>query len=564
MESIFQDEIRLRLIGGNRISSLGAWNCLLRLVASDIPWAVQLATEKWPSDQQNQIHILRAVSEPTKNRWLTDKLLLLLPQTSVTTLESVIQSEFRRNWLDGLTLEPEQEAAISILESSMRHAGPEVNVLNTRLSYGSLVRLNGSENAFLKRLRHIEGWHSSWHVYKHAGEFLEAPSKISLASALKSIADYVYPESDSEMISSRWSLPWPIMACVNACSNSLDLLKLAEKAAQGELGDVDDWIAAETRWIDKGITREDLISMPDDRLPFDARIGETGFPTTLTSLTAFIYAQKPGRALEYLLDIFGELPLGKSRSFVAKAINLLIFDYNFPLPPGEPSTLPDMDLQTLESVYQEVPVGTPVPLHVIVNLVGDSITDVVQFFSAIEHKKFQFGWHSYSSQLTGRSVDTLRRAYMARNEFAAVLLPILGIVAENGQLSGKHVDIIDPSTHERPREKLAAFIVTLSQQTWQTDNSEQLIASAQDIGGLSGNDFSRIVAALDANRPAGETVGLFAAALKRLLPLDNYLAHQCYVGLLENLLRRRTSQFPDSNKTSLFALPEGVTGLLRE
>ena len=245
LESIFQEELRLKLASGSEISSVGAWNCLLRLVASDIPWAVQLATEKWPSDQQNQIRILRTVADPTRNRWLTDKLLLLLPSTSVTTLERLTNWDVRRSWLDGKTLEPEQEAAISVLESSLRHTGPELRVLNTHLLYVSLVRLNGSEYAFLKRLRHIENWHSSWHVFKHAGEFLEAPSKDSLANALKSIADYLYAESDSEQSFKGWNLPWPILACVNACSNSSDLLELADRAAQGELGDVDDWIAAE-------------------------------------------------------------------------------------------------------------------------------------------------------------------------------------------------------------------------------------------------------------------------------------------------------------------------------
>ena len=564
LESIFQEELRLRLASGSKISSVGAWNCLLRLVASDIPWAVQLATEKWPSDQQNQIRILRTVADPTRNRWLTDKLLLLLPSTSVTTLERLTHWDVRRNWLDGKTLEPEQEAAISVLESSLRHSGPELKVLNTHLFYVSLVRLNGSEYAFLKRLRHIENWHSSWHVFKHAGEFLEAPSKDSLANALKSIADYLYAESDSEQSFKGWNLPWPILACVNACSNSSDLLKLADRAAQGELGDVDDWIAAETRWVDNGITGEDLVSMSDDRLPFDARIGETGFPTTLDLLTSFMFSPRPERVLEDVLDVFDILPLGKTRSFVAQIVNMLVFGYTFPTHLGESSTLPDIDLQTLKSVYREIPTGSPVPLHILVNLVGDSNSEVVQFFSGIEHKEFQFVTRSSSSQLVERSVDALRRAYMSMNESSAVLLPILGIVAENGQLSGKHVDIIDLSTHEMPLEKLDGLIVNLSQQTWHTDNSEQLIASAQEIGDLSGNDFSRIVSTLEAIRLAGETVGLFAAALKRLLPLDNYLAHQCYVGLLENLLRRRTSQFPDSNKTSLFALPEGVTGLLRE
>ena len=166
----------------------------------------------------------------------------------------------------------------------MRHVDPAINVLNTGLSYGSVVRLKGSEYAFLQELRHIEHWHDSWQIYKYVGDFLEAPSKERLASTLTFLANYSYVEGDAKPDFEHWSLPWPILACVNSCSNRSDLLTLADKAAQGELGDAHDWVTAETRWFDKGITRDDLISMSDDRLPFDSRIGETGFPTTLSAL----------------------------------------------------------------------------------------------------------------------------------------------------------------------------------------------------------------------------------------------------------------------------------------
>ena len=63
LQPIYQDEIDLRLTSSNMVRLLGAWNCLLRLVAADIPWAVQLATEKWPVNQEDQIRILRSYTE---------------------------------------------------------------------------------------------------------------------------------------------------------------------------------------------------------------------------------------------------------------------------------------------------------------------------------------------------------------------------------------------------------------------------------------------------------------------------------------------------------------------
>ena len=117
LPTIYQDAIALRLTSSNMVQFLGAWNCLLRIVASDIPWAVQLATEKWPAKQEDRVRILRSVAEPTKNPWVTDKLLEHIPSTPVETFTDVLELESRRHWLEGRVLEPDLDAAISVIQS---------------------------------------------------------------------------------------------------------------------------------------------------------------------------------------------------------------------------------------------------------------------------------------------------------------------------------------------------------------------------------------------------------------------------------------------------------------
>ena len=92
LKNIYHDAIKLRLTSGDRIRSLGAWNCLLRLVAADIPWATQLATQHWPPNHGDQVYILQTIFEPTKNSWATVKLLQLIPVTSVSTFSDVLSS----------------------------------------------------------------------------------------------------------------------------------------------------------------------------------------------------------------------------------------------------------------------------------------------------------------------------------------------------------------------------------------------------------------------------------------------------------------------------------------
>ena len=561
LQDIFEKEIKLRLTGGLKISSIGAWNCLLRLVARDIPWAVPLAEQNWPRDEQEQIDILHAIDEPTKNIWAVEKLLQLIPSTSVFTLASFTELADRRGLPEDRVLEPQQEAAVSVLELTRGHIESAVNVLNTNLSHCSLVRLSRSDYPSADRLRHFENWHPSWRVYKYAGDFLEAPSKESLDSTLSLIADYIYAEGDVQTNLKQWNLPWPILACVNSCNSSIDLLKLAERAAQGELGDIGDWISAETRWFENGITRDDLVSMSDDRLPFDAKIGESGFPTDLDMSSVLISSQEAEGTLKDVLDVFGEIGSNKTRSFVAKTINWLIYSF---ASRDEASRLSDLNLQTLRSVYREVPSGSPVPLYSILHLIGESIRDVDEFFTSIEDKNFLFRTTRFGRDLPMENVGVLRRAYMGLNEGSGTLLSALGVVAERGQLSGQHVDIVVPMSQLKQPEKMAAFIIMLSQETWDTDNCEQLIESAQEIGDLSSNDFNRIVTTLETNRPNGNFVEKFVIALRELVPLEDYLAHKRYVSLLGDIIRKRTSRFSDSNNSSQFALPEGVVGLLRE
>ena len=272
LEITYKDEIKLRLTSSDRVQVFGAWNCLLRLVAAEIPWAVQLATEGWPDNQEDQVRILLSVHEPTRNSWATDKLLQLIPITPPTTFADVLQPELPRRWLEGRDVGLGVEAAISILCYRFSHPNL-LNVLGTQIYYGAFGPLAANENATLPQLRHIQGWHPWWDVFKYAGEFMEAPTKESLSDVLISLSAFIYTDGEILRFLQRLNLPWPIVACLRSSTNADELLRLADKANRGELGDVDDWITAESRWLDEGITPDDLRSMSDDRFPFDTRIG---------------------------------------------------------------------------------------------------------------------------------------------------------------------------------------------------------------------------------------------------------------------------------------------------
>ena len=561
LQSIYQEEINLRLTSSNLVQFLGAWNCLLRLVAADNPWAAQLATEKWPVNEEDQVRILLSISEPTKNFWATDKLLQLIPATSPTTFTSVLQPEYRRQWLEGRNVEPELDTAISVIQSRL-DSPSLVNVLGTGLSYSAFEPLMANDNVILQRLQHTQGWHFGWDVFKCAGGFMEAPSKQSLASVLVSLASFFYAEEEALSVLRQANVPWPISACLNWCMNKEELLQLADKAVRGELGDIDDWIAAETRWFSEGITRDDLLSMSDDRLPFDAKIGETGFPMVISTPAVMLGPTRLQTNWGDLLDIFDKVSPGKTRSFVAETINWLFFVHYINEFSDQELTIPDIDFQSLRSVYQELPSSSPVPLDMVVNVIGDSIQNVGEFFHTFKEKNFAFHSEGHSRSRGTESTAMLQRAYIGLDD-DALLLPILGVAAENGHLTDQHIDIKAKKSLETAEERLAAFIINLCQETWQVDSTEQLIASAQEIGNSCENGFDRIVTTLENSKPTGENANRFIARLRKLIPSDDFGTHKRYVNLLEDLLRRRTSRFADQKEAQRFALPEGVVGLLQ-
>ena len=557
LENIYQDEIRLRLTSSNQVQVFGAWNCLLRLTAAGIPWAVKMATDEWPANQDDQVSILVSVHEPTKNPWAVERLRQLIPKTAPQTFADILRDELPRRRLVGRDMAPEIQAAISTLQFAYPNHGL-VNVLGIGLSYGGIGSLKGNESEMLLRLWNTQRWHPSWDAYKYAEEFREAPSKESLAGALKSLAS-LFRIGEYMLGFPRYSnMPWPILACLYHCKSSQELHQLADEVKKGTLGDVEDWIAAETRWSERGITRDDMLSMTDDRLPFDTRIEEKGFPPKIPVVAAIIGGTMSEEALQDILDTFDNLSPGKTRSFVATTINWSFFAHSFEDQPTEEFTIPNIEFQKLVSIYQDVPSESLIPLHMVVNLIGNSIQRISEFFKTFSHKNFLLHPESPHRTLHSRnSVRILRRAYMGLDE-DDLLLSILGVLAENGHLADQYIEVKSPESLRTDEGKLAALIVNLCQESWQSSSSEEFIASIEEIEDSSGNVFNRILNTLENSRPIGENLDEFLVALGTLNSSGHFRVRRRYMNLLQDVLRRRTSQFAEVSESARFSLPIGV------
>lgn len=98
----------------------------------------------------------------------------------------------------------------------------------------------------------------AWSTLTKIGRFATSPSAQTLAEALQSLADSGSPTTAGLV---RYA-PWPLAACYDDArwghdqededAVGLRLAELAEAAAVGQLGDLEQWTRAEKRWRDSG------------------------------------------------------------------------------------------------------------------------------------------------------------------------------------------------------------------------------------------------------------------------------------------------------------------------
>lgn len=116
--------------------------------------------------------------------------------------------------------------------------------------------------------------------------FYESPNKETLSDALEACIDADIQAQASETLD---YFPWPLSTILAMGLIEDNFLELAERSRRGEFGDFEDWISAERRWSNDGITIHDLEFIANTGQLFNQDIAYTGIPSGLHSL----YVSKP-------------------------------------------------------------------------------------------------------------------------------------------------------------------------------------------------------------------------------------------------------------------------------
>lgn len=308
LKSVYQEAIQDRLGQQSFEAQIGAWRLLANLADRGSAWAAELL------DGNDEICLrLSDIVEPGGHRsdigpWTLAQLLRGAGKINAVDFYRVTRFGRREN--------PELARILSLFswnrpELSKVSIRNHSDLSNLFQEFSLVSAIQSKEDA--KVLDDLEITDASWFVTASAVRFGASPDAKTLAAELTWLAGRWTKEAGK---GSFTGVPWPLAACMGRVQTTEDLLRFATAAKDGELGDVDDWKAAEQRWAKDGVSNADLLcSSP--ALPFDARnIASVGVPIgALDHLDRNI-----GPNPLNVSDLLEQVPNGVDRSHLARLI----------------------------------------------------------------------------------------------------------------------------------------------------------------------------------------------------------------------------------------------------
>jgi hypothetical protein len=291
---------------------------LFRIAQRDESWAISLARELWPVEDDEALEIIDVAYDLA----ISDQVLALTSETvrkvgfarlkPIARWRPVVARVFNEPSIDDRS-----ELVWSLLTLHLHGEDREFRFVSikTKNNFAGFLRPGIDE--------------AKWGLFIAIGKFLACPSKSLLAEVLRAWA---------KELPIRWyaleQLPWPIISLTMSATSASELSELATQVDKGQFGDMEDWIRAEERWSDKGLTESDLELATRTGRFFEANVRTVGAPC----LNQMHYSAEYRRSrLSRLFDFFVE----QFRVASAKAIKTLfaelaLMEFMFALGYGSP------------------------------------------------------------------------------------------------------------------------------------------------------------------------------------------------------------------------------------
>ncbi|MCQ8119513.1 NACHT domain-containing protein [Methylomonas rosea] len=298
---------------------LAAWRVLLHLDFQSVIWAHELAKSQWPGNAEDSLNIIKSLSGINKSDWLADEYALAVLR--VAPIKSFYGNE--NGWSNDCSiLIQRSDRWRDFFNGFAENKKVKVAIegVNSKCFRFSVAPLDNQEANAINNLVIDGEFHFQWKWLVKVSKFMAGLncSKLDLAELIQEY--FSWSESERKLLGRllNW-LPWPVSACILSGFEDEKYTCLVEAIENGQLGDKEDWFAAQTRWEIFGVTTDDLRYIPTENLPFDDQISKIGYPfdlpgATITSLNCNILI------MHQLYDLWASLESSKAKVKIAGCI----------------------------------------------------------------------------------------------------------------------------------------------------------------------------------------------------------------------------------------------------
>jgi hypothetical protein len=273
-KSIFEEKLSERISQGSTLSAVSAWKILLaaaRPNSEHSDWAAGLVLNNWPVDPDAALDLFSKMPDFPMHQDLVSK----IKQTQAAASPESVRDWFLSSFVSE---ELEHGSALSIFP---------VDLMARRYSkFNRAARLDFLPDASLV-FEYISVERSSLTMTEQVGAhqdatalscltpFLSTPNRITLAETLEAIDPL-----QLQTFYSKLFLPWPLATLMAGAKDKKGLSGIAERARNGDFGDIEDWKLAEERWASSGLSEADIkMWLSEPLLPSNASIVGSPYPS---------------------------------------------------------------------------------------------------------------------------------------------------------------------------------------------------------------------------------------------------------------------------------------------
>ena len=566
LEPIYREELTRRLELADPRQRLGAWACLIRLFDAGVAWAKELDRQYWPGEPSEMLDLLKVHTFVNGGLWTLEKLIIALPKVTPADLLARLDVDVLARLdvdeellsLNAYQRLPEwASAALSIL--SWRRSRVKVRPRFTGVSSKAFTLIfvplaTGDEDSNPGRPQEMPEPSPGWLPLIAAERFRSSPSRVTLAKELRIAAQQFDRE---HMMRLSYQTVWPFAACLEYASDQAGMLKLAERAEAGELGDVEDWLAAEKRWRAWGVTEDDIIYTSREGRPFDKQIAQRGYPLGISSSTVY-HIPELWDTVAGLMSLFERLSGEGAGQAVARWILVILGTADDTGSRGAIS-IPFEQFRELAESAELSDLYLRLSCFAFLRRDGANEDALVNFVNNVG--RLAQNLYARGDSLDPEFVSLLARHFSQCPDMIGVLR-VLAVLPTDEAVTLIPVELLDPERLDNPLFKEAAVKLLLRRERWSDAEAASLAEHVGEVLAARPEFVSFLNEQLQSLTPEAASDRLLLELRKRLAP-SQWQAMAGVVSALDVSLKRRHSRLDDPKVWLKLNLPPRLIPILQ-